>query len=69
MMENDDKIYIVPIQNNKPIKFICHDLQCPIAYQFGLDLRCKHAITNHTETEFVIECDDMKNCKHFNLYG
>ena len=59
-----DKIFIIPKQNDKPIKLVCENqYPCPVAYQLGFNRLCKYINVKCEEFEIDftytnIGCDD-----------
>jgi len=52
----ENKIYIIPMNENKLIKIIHEELPCPLLFNTNIDFRCKYAKTKSEGMDFIIFC-------------
>lgn len=63
-MDENEKIYIVPKKNDKPIKIVYECLPCPI----DSEIRCKYAQFKETEPlTLSMVCENITDCNRFKI--
>jgi hypothetical protein len=60
IITNKNRIYILPIDENKPIKVVHeNEYPCPVSYQLGFNHSCKYVDQIITEKEITFSCNNI----------
>lgn len=59
-------IYIISA-NDKPVKIAHEENLCPVALNFGLNIRCRNAMSTSDGLNLRIYCFDINYCKKFDF--